>query len=296
MADRYAELLSFVKIADSGSLSEAARRLGLSLAATSRRLSQLEGRLGVSLVRRNSRHLTLTDEGMFFYERAGRALGELEEAEHAVMRAASQPAGLLRVVTTVHFGRTRLAPLFQHYATLHPDVEVHLETTGQAANIVETGHDIAICFEPQPDSALTMKRLADNPRLICASPNYLGRRGIPRDVADLSTHDMILVGEGQQELWRDLSREAVKPRRLLRTNDGELARHWALDGAGVVMKSLWDVAADVEAGRLQPILTHLTLPATPIVALYLPGQGESAKVRSCLDFLARHLKEQPQAA
>ena len=146
MADRYAEILSFVKIAESGSLSEAAKRLDLSLAATSRRLSQLESRLGVMLVRRNSRHMTLTQEGQIFYEKAGQALSDIDQAENVVMRNATEPVGALRVVTTLHSGRSRLAPLFQHYATLHPEVAVHLEAAGQAANIVETGHDIAICF------------------------------------------------------------------------------------------------------------------------------------------------------
>ncbi|WHO40234.1 LysR family transcriptional regulator [Sphingobium sp. AP49] len=289
MPDRYAEILSFVKIAESGSLSEAARRLDLSLAATSRRLSQLEARLGVMLVRRNSRHMTLTQEGQIFYEKAGQALSDIDQAENVVMRNATEPAGPLRVVTTLHSGRSRLAPLFQHYATLHPEVAVHLEAAGQVANIVETGHDIAICFDPPPDSGLIMKRLADNPRMLCASPDYLNRRGMPRTVNDLAGHDRIVIGGGQ-DMWRMIDIDTSRASRVLSTNDGELARLWALNGAGIVIKSLWDVSDDLDEGRLQPVLPAVPLPASPIVALYLPSQSESAKVRSCLDFLARHLK------
>jgi len=293
MADRYAEILSFVKIAESGSLSEAAKRLDLSLAATSRRLSQLESRLGVMLVRRNSRHMTLTQEGQIFYEKAGQALSDIDQAENVVMRNATEPVGALRVVTTLHSGRSRLAPLFQHYATLHPEVAVHLEAAGQAANIVETGHDIAICFDPPPDSGLIMKRLADNPRMLCASPEYLSRRGVPRTIEDLASHDRIVIGGGQ-DMWRaidmDMGRDNSRASRVLSTNDGEMARMWALNGAGIVIKSLWAVSDDLEEGRLQTVLPAVALPESPIFALYLPAQGDSAKVRSCLDFLARHLK------
>ncbi|WP_420145289.1 LysR family transcriptional regulator [Sphingobium sp.] len=297
MADRFAEIESFVKIAESGTLSEAARRLGLSLAATSRRLSQLEARLGVMLIRRNSRHLSLTEEGALLYDRAGRALSVIDDVETDVMRRATEATGLLRVVTTINAARMRLAPLFRQYATLHPDVAIHLETAEQATNIVETGHDIAICFDPPPDSALTMKRLTDNPRLLCAAPDYINRRGRPVSVADLALHDNIVVGEAQQEIWRSVVGGGTGPRVTLSTNDGEMARAWALDGAGIVIKSLWEVADDLDAGRLQPLLPEVVLPVSSIVALYVPGQGEMAKVRSCLDFLARHLKRDwPTAA
>lgn len=279
-----------MKIAESGTLSEAARRLGLSLAATSRRLSQLEARLGVMLIRRNSRHLSLTEEGSLLYDKAGRALSAIDDVETDVMRRATEATGLLRVVTTINAARMRLAPLFREYATLHPDVAIHLETAEQATNIVETGHDIAICFDPPPDSMLTMKRLTDNPRLFCASPDYLARRGRPTSIADLALHDNIVVGEAQQDIWRSVVGSGNGPRVTLSTNDGEMARAWALDGAGIVIKSLWEVADDLDTGRLQPLLPEIALPASSIVALYVPGQGEMAKVRSCLDFLARHLK------
>ena len=289
MRDRLSEIQSFLRIVEAGSLSEGARRLGLSLAATSRRLAQLEARLGVPLIRRNSRHLTLTDEGAIFFEKAGQALAQVDEAEAAVMRTATDATGLLRVVTTIAFGRRRLAPLLQQYAMLHPEVEVHLETAEQATNIVETGHDIAICFDPPPDSSLIMKRLADNPRVMCASPHYLLRRGRPARAEDLADHDMIVVGAAQQDLWRSIGGGGAGPKRMLSTNDGELARIWAIDGAGVVIKSLWDVAEDLDSGRLESVLPAVTLPASPIAALYLPAQGETAKVRSCLGFLAKHL-------
>ncbi len=291
MPDRFAEIESFVTIAQSNNLSEAARRLGLSLAATSRRLSQLERRLGVLLVRRNSRHFSLTDEGSLLYERAGHALTAIEEAETDLMRRSTEASGTLRIVTTIDAGRARLAPLFHEYALLHPDVTLHLETSDQpATSMIGSGHDIAICFDPPADSALMMKRLADNPRLLCAAPAYLDRRGRPSRTADLAGHNKIVVGASQGELWRRIMGGAAGWRLTLNTNDAELARAWALEGSGIGIKSLWDVQEDLENGRLEPVLPDLSLPPSTIVALYLPGQLNSPKVRSCLNFLARRLR------
>ncbi len=290
MADRFSETLSFLRIADAGNLSLAAQRLGLSLASISRRLAQLEARLGVPLVRRNSRHLTLTEEGRIFYEKAGQAILQLEDAEQAVMRQSVDATGELRVMTTVNFGRRRLAPLLQNFATLNPDVKVHLETSDQITNVVQSGFDMAICFQQPPDSRLMMRRLADNPRVMCAAPDYLERRGRPSAVHELTGHDCIAIGSFQQDAWRHVDLGDGRPRHALSTNDGELARLWALDGAGVVIKSLWDVADDLEAGRLEQVLRVLTMPASPIVALHTMAQGESAKVRLCVRFLMDNLR------
>jgi DNA-binding transcriptional LysR family regulator len=290
MPDRFLETISFLKVAEAGSLSNAARQLGLSIAATSRRLAQLEARLGVPLVRRNSRHLTLTEEGDLFYRGASRALAEMESAELAVARNATDASGLLRVTTTVAFGRRRLAPLLHRFSMLHPEVQVHLETSDQATSIIESGFDLAICFDTPPDSRLQMKRLADNPRVMCASPDYLNRRGRPRHTADLARHDCILVGGQQTDPWVAVHGNTVRPRQALSTNDGEMARVWALDGAGIVIKSLWDVAEDIEQSRLEIVLPQIDLAASPIIALFSAAQGETAKVRYCLRFLAEHLR------
>ncbi|WP_420141298.1 LysR family transcriptional regulator [Sphingomonas sp.] len=290
MADPFSEAAAFVKIAEAGSLSTAAQRLGLSVAATSRRLAQLESRLGTPLIRRNSRYLTLTEEGEIFHAGASRALAEMEAAELAVSRNATDASGTLRVTTTVAFGRRRLAPLLQRFAMLHPEVQVHLETSDKAASIIETGFDLAICFDTPPDSRLQMKRLADNPRVMCAAPAYLDRRGRPRHRADLTRHDCILIGGQQNDPWLAVGGDSIRPRKALSTNDGELARVWALDGAGIVIKSLWDVAEDIEAGHLEEVLPEVEFPASPVVALFAAAQGETAKVRYCLRFLAEHLR------
>jgi DNA-binding transcriptional LysR family regulator len=291
MPDRLAETLSFLKIAETGTLSAAARALGLSLAAMSRRLTHLEARLGVPLVRRNSRHLTLTDEGQIFYAKAGRALAELEDAERTVMRNAADASGVLRVTTTVHFGRRRLAPLLHQFSMRNPGVTVHLETSEQPAGIVENGFDLAICFDTPPDSRLVMKRLADNPRVMCATPDYLAKRGRPRHIADLAAHDCIATGDFHHDIWSEVAMGEVRPRQALSTNDGELARIWALSGAGIAIKSLWDIGEELEDGSLEQVLPEVPLPDSPVVALYLAEQGETAKVRRCLAFLAENLRQ-----
>lgn len=289
MPDRFTEILSFLKIVEAGSLSEAARRLDLSIAATSRRLANLEARLGVPLLRRNSRHLTLTDEGALFFEQAGRIVAEIDRAEAAVMRAATDATGTLRVATAIRFDRRRLASLLRDYASLHPEVRVHLDTIDQTASIVESGHDIGICFEPPPDSGLMMKRLADNPRHLCAAPAYLERRGCPETLADLARHDIIAVAGTTPDPWRAIGLEEAAPHRTLTTNDGALARLWALDGAGIALLSRWDIDEDLATGRLQSLMPDLVPPSCPVVALYHPAQGATVKVRSCLSFLARHM-------
>lgn len=244
------------------------------------------------LVRRNSRHFNLTDEGSLLYGRAGHALTTIEEAETDIMRRATEASGTLRIVTTIGAGRAQLAPLFRDYAVLHPDVTLHLETSDQpATSMIGSGYDIAICFDPPPDSALMMKRLAENPRLLCAAPTYLKRRGSPARVADLAAHYKIVVGAGQDELWRMIMDGEAMSRLTLNTNDAELARAWALDGSGISIKSLWDVGDDLASGRLERVLPDLRLPSSTIAALYLPGQLDSPKVRSCLNFLAARLRE-----
>jgi DNA-binding transcriptional LysR family regulator len=288
MADRFSELLSFVRVAEAGSLSQAAARLGLSLPVVSRRLAQLEARLGVALVRRNSRHLSLTEEGEMFYRQAGQALADMERAESAVRNRGTGPAGTLKVATTLAFGRRRLGDLLQRFARAHADVTVHLDSVQTLANPVESGHDLVISFAPPPNSSLICRRLGSNPRLLCAAPSYLERRGRPRAVDDLARHDHVVLDEGGAVLREGLPESLALPAGLA-TNDADVARAWALDGAGITLHSLWEVAEDLESGALEAVLPEIELPPLPVVALFEPRQGRMPRLRRCLQFLAHQV-------
>jgi DNA-binding transcriptional LysR family regulator len=289
MADRFSELVSFLRVAEAGSLSQAAARLGLSLPVVSRRLSQLEARLGVTLVRRNSRHLSLTEEGEMFFSQAGRAMADMERAESVVRARASGAAGTLKVATTLAFGRRRLGELLQRFARQHVDVTVHLDSVPALANPVESGHDLVISFAPPPLSSLICRRLGSNPRLLCAAPSYLERRGRPRAVADLARHDHVVVLDEAGAVLRAGLPESLALPAGLATNDADVARAWALDGAGIALHSLWEVADDLESGALEAVLPEVELPALPVVALFEPRQGRMPRLRSCLQFLAHQV-------
>jgi len=285
MADRFSEMMSFVRVAESGSLSQAAARMGLSLPVVSRRLSQLEARLGVALVRRNSRHLSLTEEGEMFYRQAGQALQEMERAETSIREMAGGPAGTLRVVTSLAFGRQRLGVLLARFASAHPDVSVQMDSVETLANPVESGHDLAISFTPPPSSSLICRKLGDNARVLCASPAYLARRGTPSTLEDLANHDRIAVLDDAGCVPQGgLAEILTRPGGLL-TNDADVARHWALESAGIALLAQWDVVDDLASGALVQVLPSLDLPALPIIALFEPRQGRTQRLRRCLQFL-----------
>ncbi len=263
--------------------------MGLSLGAISRRLTQLEARLGVTLLHRTTRSVVLTDRGRQFFQRATHLLTELETAEQEVANDAEALAGPLRVIAGMEFGR-RLAPLLQEFRLLHPELRVHLDMVQQDVKLVEGGYDLAIWVEDLPDSSLIVRRLAPNRRVICAAPEYLLRRGAPRGLSDLVRHDCIVVGSSEADRWRLADGQSVKLHRPLTTNDLALAHAWAVGGAGLAVKSLWDVEDELRSGELTVVLPHLALPESSVNAVYPRSRDAAAKVRTCIDFLAERLK------
>lgn len=291
MADNLLDMMVFVRVVETGSLSGAARDQRLSLAVVSRKLARLEERLGVRLINRTTRRLALTDEGAAFHARCVRILAEIEDAEMEVAHGRHAATGLLRITSTVAFGR-RLAPLLREFQIMHPGLRVHLDATDTVTDIVDGGYDIAIRFGALSDSSLIARQLAPNVRVICAAPAYLDRRGRPQAVEDLLAHDCIVYGEPLLDQWTFADGRSVRVKGVLTSNDGELAHAWALQGAGLVLKSIWDVRGDLATGRLEAVLPHLALPAAPIHAVYPHSRHVAAKVRLCVEFLAESLKKE----
>lgn len=290
MPDKFTEMAAFVQIATSGSLSSAAKIMGLSLPAVSRRLAQLEERLGVTLLQRTTRSLALTERGEVFYQRATRLLADVESAEQEMAVATGAFSGSLRVVATMEFGRRRLAPLLQAFRLAHPGLRIHLDAIHGRDALIDRRYDLAIWVGDLPDSNLIIRRLAPNRRVICAAPDYLRRRGAPRDLADLVNHDCIVVGSAEENRWRLADGQTLRLTRPISTNNLELAHAWAVGGAGLAIKSLWDVEDDLADGRLEVVLPHVVLPNAAVNAVYPRSREAAAKVQTCIAFLAERLK------
>ncbi len=292
MADNLTDMLAFVRIAELGSLSAAATELDQSLPVISRRLARLEERLGVRLVNRTTRQLSLTDEGAAFHMRCARILSDIEEAEAEVSKGREVAVGLLRITSTFAFARRKLAPLLHEFEAQHPGLRVHLDASDRIVNLIDEGFDVAIRFGAMSDSSLIARAVAPNAYVMCASPAYLDRRGRPAELDDLLSHECILFGSPPNSRWTSADGTSVKLRGDLTTNDGDLAHAWALEGAGIVLKSIWDVYDDIHQGKLEIVLPTARPPASPLNAVFPHSRLTAARVRLVLEFLTKKLRAQ----
>jgi DNA-binding transcriptional LysR family regulator len=284
------ELAFFSLLVQQGSLARAARELGLTGPAVSHRLAQLEQRLGVRLLTRTTRRMSLTPEGELYLAESRRILGEIEALEQTLTRTRAEPRGLLRIHATYGFGRRQLAPAVSEFVRQYPAVDIQLTLGDQAVMPGDQSFDIAIRFGEPPEARVVARKIASNQRYLFASPDYLGRRGQPLDPDDLASHDCIVIREGSGAFgtWTLCAGKQcrnVKVSSKLSTNHGEVAVDWALDGHGILLRSLWDTAAELRAGRLVRVLPEWSGSPADIYALYPQRLNLSAKVRVFLDFL-----------
>lgn len=287
------EMAFFSLLARCGSLSAAGRELGLSTPAISKRLAGLEARLGVRLLARTTRRVSLTPEGELYLAHARRILAEIDDVERLVASAVAAPKGLLRVNATLGFGRSHVAPLIAQFSRAYPEVQVQLQLSVNPPPVGDDAFDVCVCFGEPPDARVIARLLAPNRRLLCASPGYLERHGTPRVPRDLAQHSCIGIRQGDESygLWRlalGKRSEAVKVRGNLSTNDGEIAMNWALAGLGIVMRAEWDVARYLRSGRLRQVLENWQTPSADIHAFYPQRHQTSARVRAFVEFLAGH--------
>jgi LysR family transcriptional activator of dmlA len=296
-----ADLGFFSALATAGSLSAAARELGVTTAAVSKHLTLMESRLGVSLVSRTTRRMSLTPEGELYLEGARQILREIDGMEELLGIAKATPKGLLRVNATLGFGRSHIAPLISRFVRKHPDVEVQLQLSVNPPPLTDDSFDVCIRFGAPPDTRVIARHLAANRRLLCATPAYLAKHGIPLVPADLAWHNCIGIRQGEQAygVWRLSSgrgraarTESVKIRGNLATNDGEIAVNWALDGHGILMRAEWDIQRYLSNGRLVHVLPQYRTPDADIHAVYPQRHQLAARVRAFVDFVAVSLKQQ----
>jgi len=297
MADVLTEMSVFSRVVAAGSLSSAARELGLSPAMVSRRLSALEARLGVRLLNRTTRTLRLTDEGANYYDTCSRLLSEIDEAEAAVSAGRIEPRGALKVALPASFGNRHIAPLVPRFAERYPNVQLALSLSDRTVNIIEEGFDLAVRIAHLEDSSLAARRLAPNRRVVCASPAYLRRHGTPRTPQDLAGHNCITSTDFSMNWdYTDSGGVAGSVRVTGRyaCDNWEVLREWALAGLGVALKSTWDVRQHLEDGSLVPLFPGYTFGSdVAIYAVYPHRRHLPAKTRVFIEFLAESFGPEP---
>lgn len=288
--DAFSDLAFFALLHKHGSLAAAAQQLGVTPPAVSKRLAAVERRLGVRLLQRTTRRISLTPEGETYLVEGARVLEDLETLERTVAGSRAVPKGLLRVCATLGFGRKHAAPALSKFARSYPDVEVQLHLTDRPVNLVEQGFDVQLRLGELPDARLTARLLARNRRVLCAAPAYLRRAGEPASPRELAQHACLFIRESEEtfgtwHLRAGARTETVKVRGPLASNDGECVMGWALDGHGILMRSMWEAASMLRTGRLRPVLSEWSLPPADIYAVFPTRSHLSAKTRALVDFL-----------
>jgi len=295
------DLSFFQQVATRASLTEVARHLGLSLPAVSKRLSQLEQRLGVQLLQRTTRRLSLTPEGVLYLEGGRPILRQLDELESALATRQPTLQGRLRINGTMGFGRRHLAPVVSEFARLHPQLEVSLELSSQPVSLLDDQFDIGVFMGEPPDSRLIAVRLLENPRILCASPGYLEGMPALAEVADLAAHNCIVLRQfgSDYAIWRfrkNGQEHAHKVTGTLSSNDGEVALNWALEGHGLILRSRWDVQEHLQAGRLRALLTDYEAPQADVFAVYQQRRHTPQRIAVFVQYLRNTLAQRTTVA
>ena len=295
--DRLKQIESFVAVATKGSLTAAALAEGVAPAVIGRRIDALEERLGVKLLVRTTRRITLTHEGSAYLEDCQRVLADLASAEASVSAGGVKASGHLRITAPAGFGRRHVAPLVPKFVAAHPDVSVSLNLSDRVVDIVNEGFDCAVRVGDLPDSSLVSVRLADNRRLCVATPAYLERAGVPTAPAELMRHACLTLSSdaSQTRGWAfrmDGEVTHLRPSGPLNCSDGQVLHDWCLQGLGIAWRSTWEVEAEVADGRLRVLLQDFAAPPNGIYAVFPQRKHLPLRVRLWIDFI-KHTYSDP---
>lgn len=289
---QFKQIATFVNVVQRGSLSAAARHEGIAPAMVSRRIDALETRLGVKLLQRTTRRVTLTPEGSAFVEDCQRILRDLEDAESAVAARGVEASGHLRVTAPAGFGRKFVAPLLARFARLHPKVSVALDLSDRICDLLTEGFDCAIRFGEEADSSLTRIALGESRRMVVAAPAYLRRVGAPAHPRELIEHACLTLGDAAAAAptrsWQfidDGQTQGVRLSGPLSCNDGAVLHEWALAGLGLAWRSFWEVGDDLAAGRLVTVLDRFAAPPTRVYCVFPARKHLPLRVRLLVDHL-----------
>lgn len=295
--DRLDDMIAFVRVAESESFTAAAERLGLSKSAVSRRMAELEDRLGVRLINRTTRRLGLTEVGQAFYERCQRIIADIEDAECSASRIAAEPRGTLRVNAPTSFGIRHLGPALAAFMTRYPRIEVVMDLNDRFVDLIEDGYDVALRIGQLRDSSLVARRLAASRRVLCAAPEYLDRAGRPRQPADLSHHRcLIYTNTANPDHWTLTGADGPVVQPIagpMRSNNGNMLCELAIAGHGIAALPSFLVADALAEGRLEVVLPGLPPAEGALHAIFPHGRHLTTKVRVFVDFLALHFGPEP---
>ena len=294
MASDLDDLRLFGRIVEAGSLSEAARRLGSSLPAMSRRLAALEARLGARLIDRGTRRFVPTEEGSLLYERGQVILSDLDALENQVADRTATPFGHLRVGAPNQIGRQRLAALVAGYSRQFPQVSVELVLTDRRLDLIGEELDVGLHVDQPSDASIIVRRLLSSHRVLCASPAYLEAHGAPAVPEDLSTHECLCLVRGRHiydrwTLTKDTSRQEIHVRGALRSTSAEVVQGWAVAGFGIALKASWDVQEEFTNGSLQEVLPDYRAEPINLYVTYASRVFLPRRTRSFIDYMAEHL-------
>lgn len=278
----------FVRVAGLGAFGKAGREFGMSPTAATQRVKGLETELGVKLLNRTTRAVALTADGELFLGHARRIIESIEDARSDLSGGVENIKGELRVAGSASFGRRYIAPYVAEFLREYPNVRVRLELSDGVVDIVEQGFDLAFRIGTLSSSSLIARKLADNPRVLVASPAYLERAGQPSQLEDLASHNCIVLGENRNWKLRDASGviHELRVSGNFTTNYGEVTTEAALADAGIALKSLWDIRHLLADGSLVPVLDNYTVePVWGLWAVRPPGDMVPARVRAFIDFM-----------
>jgi len=288
--DRLKQIETFVAVATKGSLTAAAHHEGVAPAVIGRRIDALEERLGVKLLMRTTRRISLTHEGSAFLEDCQRILADMANAEASVSAGGVKASGHLRVTAPAGFGRRHVAPLVPSFLALHPEVSLSLNLSDRVVDIVNEGFDCAVRVGDMPDSSLVSVRLADNRRLCVAAPAYLKRAGTPGHPSELGRHQCLTLSSdaSQTRGWAfriDGAVTHLRPSGRLDCSDGQVLHEWCLMGLGIAWRSTWEVERDIAEGALVTLLDDFAAPPNGIYAVVPQRKHLPLRVRLWMDFL-----------
>ena len=295
--DRFTNMEVFARVAEVKGFSEAARRLGQSKSSVSKHVSALENHLGVRLLNRTTRRLSLTEAGVAYYDWCRRIAADMEAAEESVTRLHAEPRGNLKVNAPMSFGWQHLAPIIPEFLERHPHVTVDMVMDDRIVDLIEERFDLAVRITRLADSSLIARRIASTRRIVCASPDYLTKHGVPRTPADLAHHNCLNRSHGPQDnRWRFLGpggEYTVRVSGNFWSNSGDALRTAALAGLGVLPCPSFMVGEDLRAGRLVVVLEDYRQPDLPIHAVYPHQRHVTAKLRVFIDYLVEKFGPDP---
>ena len=288
--DKVKQMWAFVDAVDKGSLARAALGQNITPVMLGRRIDALERRLGVKLLHRTTRHLTLTESGSVFLEHCRRLLADIDLAETIVSEGRDQASGHLIVSAPAAFGRLHVAPHAPAYLAANPNVQISFNLTDHVVDLVREGYELGIRIGGVLDPSFVAVRLATNRRVVCGTPDYLARCGVPRTLEELAQHNCLAFNlqGGQQRGWyfqKEGKPVTIKVNGNLDCNDGELLHRWASEGLGLAWRSTWEIQAQLASGELVTVLDEYALPDYDIMAVYMQQRHLPARVRSFIDTL-----------